>query len=343
MTRSFLIRFSVAIAAATALAMAAGSVRADDFYRGKQVSVYIGYGPGGGYDTYGRLVARYITQHIPGNPTTVPKNMPGAGSKRLATYLYDAAPKDGSEFGIVWSGLILDALLEDKGNKEFDASRFGWVGSMTKSTRAGIVWHTAAAQSLDDALKAEMVVGSTGARSGLGLHPVLLNRMLGAKFKIIAGYKGTADMTLAMERGELDGILGWDISNLLSTKASWLKEKQAKVFLQLSLQKDIRFPDVPLVMDYLAKDDDRQIMKLFLVTDEMAYLFIAPPSIPAERLKTLRDGFNAAVTTPAFLEDAKKLNLDVTPTSGREIEKLVRDIYSTPEPLLKQARLLVNE
>ncbi|MBX9775322.1 MAG: hypothetical protein K2Y71_13050 [Xanthobacteraceae bacterium] len=333
----------VAVGLVATLAANAAPSRADEFYRGKQVSVYIGYGPGGTYDTYGRLLAHYMSRYVPGNPTFVPRNMPGAGSKLLASYLYSAAPKDGREFGVIWSGLILDSLLDESRSEKFDASRFSWIGSMNKSTRGGVVWHTAPAQSLEDALHKTMVVGSTGARSGLGLYPLLLNRLIGAKFKIVGGYKGSTDMSLAMERGELDAIVGIDIANILNVKPDWFAAMKAKVFLQLSLQKDPQFPHAPLVMDFISKAEDRQFMKLFLAADDLSYLFIAPPSIPADRLRVLREAFVAVTKDPAFLVEAKKRNVEVKPTSGEAIASLVSDIYSTPASLLAQARALVNK
>lgn len=339
---STLSRLAIGVGAVLAASFigAPGSV-ADDFYRGRQLSVYIGYGPGGSYDAYGRLIARHIGKHIPGNPTLVPRNMPGAGSSVLANYLYGASPKDGTEFGVVWSGLVLDALLDPR--KDFDASRFSWIGSMNKSTRGGVVWHAAAAQSLDDAFRVTMVVGSTGDRSGLGLYPTLLNRMLGAKFKIIAGYKGTADMGLAMERGELDGILGVDINNNVAVKAGWLEGRLARVFLQLGLKRDPKFPEVPFIMDYLKSTDDQQLMKLFLVPDEISYLIIGPPAVPASRLDILRNAFVAATKDPLLLAEAAKLNLEVNPTDGASIAALVDDIYTTPQTLLSRARSISGQ
>jgi tripartite-type tricarboxylate transporter receptor subunit TctC len=320
----------------------ATTAQAQEAYRGKTLSVQIGYGAGGGYDTYGRLLARYMGKHIPGNPVLVPKNMPGAGSMKLANYLYVTAPKDGTEFGIIGNGVILEPLLGGAG-AQFDPTKFSWLGSLDKFVEIGVVRSNARAQSLEDAMKTEMVVGSTGSKSGTNLYPILLNNILGTKFKIVKGYTGTKEMTLAVERGELDGFLGWCVSCILSEKPDWVREKTVKVFVQTALEKDPRFPDAAMVMDYIKNEEDRKIMTLFLSNAEMSRPFVAPPNIPRDRFAILRAAFEASARDPNMVADAKKMNLDINLMTGETIDKLIETIYNSPKSVVEKASAIFNQ
>jgi tripartite-type tricarboxylate transporter receptor subunit TctC len=325
-----------------AVAACHGRAEAAEEFRGKTFSVQIGYGTGGGYDAYARLLARHMGRFIPGNPVLVPKNMPGAGSMKLANYLYVQSPKDGTEFGIIGNGVVLEPLLGGSGAL-FDATKFSWIGSLDRFVEIGVVRSSAQVQSLADAMKHEMVVGSTGSKSGTNLYPILLNSILGTKFKIVKGYAGTAELALAVERGEIDGFLGWCTSCILSEKPDWVRDGKVKVFVQTALEKDPRFPDADMVMDYVTKDEDRQVLSLFLSGAEMSRPFVAPPGLPKERLEMLRTAFEKMGGDAGFLSDAKKMELDINLTSGERIDALVKANYSAPKPVIARAAAVFNQ
>jgi tripartite-type tricarboxylate transporter receptor subunit TctC len=312
-----------------------------DFYKGKTVELYIGYSVGGGYDVYARLLARHLGKHIPGNPTIIPKNMEGAGSLRLANWLYNVGPKDGTVFGTIGRGTAFDPLLGHKG-AQFDASKFTWIGSANDEVSVCVAWHTAGVAQIEDLFTKELVVGGTGASADTDQFPRIANGVLGTKFKIITGYPGGNDVGLAMERGEVKGRCGWSWSSVKSTHPSWVQDKKINVLVQLALSKHPDLPDVPLIIDLAKTDEQRQVLKLIFARQVMGRPYLAPPGIPQDRAAALRQAFMATMQDKDFLADAEKAQLEITPVAGDRVEQLVKDIYATPPAVATMAADLLK-
>jgi tripartite-type tricarboxylate transporter receptor subunit TctC len=341
MTERILIRIA-AITAGLAAALAVAQAQSPaDFYKGKNVDLYVGYSVGGGYDLYARVLARHIGAHIPGNPTIVVKNMEGAGSLRLANWLYRVAPKDGSVFGIIGRGTGFDPLLSQQG-AQFDGPKFTWIGSGNHEVSVCVSYgDRAGVTKFADLMSHEMTVGGTGASADTDQFPRVVNGVLGTKMKIVSGYPGGNDIVLAMERGELQGRCGWSWSSVKATHGAWIAGKKINVLVQLALQKHPELPDVPLVTDLATNDQQRQILRLIFARQVMGRPFLAPPGIPPERVAALRTAFDETMKDPTFLADAEKAQLEVNPVSGEELQKLVADIYKTPPEVAKQAAALL--
>jgi len=313
-----------------------------DFYKGKTVSVVIGYPPGGGFDTTARLLIRHMPRHLPGNPTMIAKNVPGAGSLRAANYLFNVAPKDGSEFGIIGPSVPFGPLWSREG-VSFEAMKFNWLGSLDRWVSIALVWHTAKVQTLDGALKTEVVAGATGSGDMTVTYPRLTNALLGTKFRIVPGYQGTPDLNLAIERGEVDGRLGWCWDCLKLDRPDWVSHQKVTILLQFAFAKHPELKDVPLVMDLAKNDADRQLMRLAFANQEMARPFLTPPDVPADRVAALRAGLEATAKDPAFLEEARKLNVPINVATWQEIETLMREVYATPQPIIERAARIIND
>jgi tripartite-type tricarboxylate transporter receptor subunit TctC len=329
------IGYSVALVAGLS-----GPARADavsDFYRGRTVNLVIGYAPGGGYDLYARTLARHIGRHIPGNPTVVVQNMPGAGSIKAANYLYKVAPKDGSTFGGFSRGAFLDPLLGRGEGTQYDAAKFGWLGSI--SNEVGVCAFRAAAdiKSWADMRTKPYVIGSTGAGADADVFPTVLRKMFRLPMKVVAGYGGAADLVIAIKRGEVDGRCGWSWSSLMSWNRDMIEGRQIEVVLQLASRKLDELAQVPLVTEVAETDDQRTALKLIISRQTMARPYVAPPGIPAERLAALRSAFDATVQDDAFLADAKRQDLEVRPVTGAEADALIREVYATPPAIVKLA------
>ena len=328
-------------AAVLALAVPARAQNPADFYKGRNVELYVGYSVGGGYDLYARVLARHIGRHIPGNPTVVVKNMEGAGSLRLANWLYRVAPKDGSTFGIIGRGTGFDPMMGQQA-AQFDGTKFTWIGSGNHEVSVCVSYQGhGGITTFDDLRTKEMTVGGTGASADTDQFPRVVNGVLGTHMKVVSGYPGGNDVVLAMERGELQGRCGWSWSSVKSTHGSWIAEKRLNVLVQLSLQKHPELPDVPLIIDLAKTEEQQQILKLVFARQVMGRPFLAPPGIPPERAAALRKAFMETMTDPAFLADAEKSQLEVTPVPGEELQKLVAEIYRTPPEVAKKAAALL--
>jgi tripartite-type tricarboxylate transporter receptor subunit TctC len=332
-------------AAAAVLALAtvasANAQSPADFYKGKNVDLYIGYSVGGGYDLYARLLAKHMGKHIPGNPTIIPKNMEGAGSLRLANWLYNVAPKDGTAFGTIGRGTAFDPLLGHKG-AQFDATKFTWVGSANNEVSVCVAWHTSGITKFEDVLNRELIVGGTGPAADTDQFPKIVNGVLGTKMRVIAGYPGGNDVSLAMERGEVHGRCGWSWSSVKSTQQKWLQEKKINVLVQLALQKHPDLPDVPLVTDLAKTDEQRQVLKLIFARQVMGRPYLAPPGVPKDRADALRNAFMATMKDPEFAAEADKAQIEIVPVPGDDIQKLVTELYQTPPAIAQKAAALIK-
>jgi tripartite-type tricarboxylate transporter receptor subunit TctC len=307
-----------------------------DFYKGRNVDLYIGYSVGGAYDLYARVIARHLGKHIPGNPTIVPKNMEGAGSLRLANWLYNVGPKDGTAVATIGRGTAFDPLLGSKG-AQFQADRFTWIGSANNEVSVCVAWKTSGISKLEDVLAKELIVGGTGQAADTDQFPRVLNGVLGTKFKIVTGYPGGNDVTLAMERGEVKGRCGWSWSSVVATHKRWIDDKSIIVLAQLSLDKHPDLPDVPLIMDFAKSEDQQRMFKLIFARQVMGRPYLAPPGVPADRAEALRKAFMETMQDPEFLAEAEKSQLEINPVAGTEVEKLVKDLYQTPKALADKA------
>lgn len=338
--------FAAVGAAALALSAWTGAARADDaaiasFYKGRSVTLYIGYSVGGGYDLYARELARYLGNHIPGNPTIVPQNMPGAGSLRLANYLYNVAPKDGSAIATFARGMATDPLLGGKGD-QFDARKFTWIGSITDEVSVCAFWHTSGIETWQDMQSKSYTIGGTGSASDTDVFPKVLKHIFHLNLKLVTGFPGGSDVVLALERGEVNGRCGWSWSSLVSRNKQLYDTKQIFVPVQLALHKHEDLPNVPVVTELTKDPKQLQALKLIFSRQSMARPYVAPPGIPADRKAALRKAFDETMKDPAFLAEAKKTDIEVHPVSGAEIDQLLTDLYNSPPQVVQLAKDAIN-
>ena len=312
-----------------------------EFYKGRNIELYIGYSVGGGYDLYARVLARHIGKHIPGNPTVVPKNMEGAGSLRLANWLAKVAPKDGSVFGTVSRGVPFDPLLGLPGT-QFNGTDFSWIGSANNEVSICASWGTSKITKIEDVFTTQMVIGGTGPSDDTVQFPRVLNGVLGTKLKIITGYPGGNDVVLAMERGEVEGRCGWSWSTIVATHGDWIKEKKIHLLLQLALEKHPGLPNVPLIADMAKTTEQKQIIKLIFARQVVGRPYIAPPGIPKDRLAALRKAFMDTMVDKDFLADAEKSKIEISPVPGDKVESLMKEVYETPADVAQKAGALLK-
>jgi tripartite-type tricarboxylate transporter receptor subunit TctC len=311
------------------------SLRAEDFYKGKTIYLMVGSAPGGGYDTYGRLVAQYIRNHIPGDPVIVIQNMPGAGSLVLTNHLAHVAPHDGTVFGAV-NPLVSSQPLFYPKRARFDPRQFGWIGSVLRENHIGLARSDTGITSFDDVFKKELIVAGTGGATNS--YPLLTNAILKTRFKVVSGYKGTSNGMLAVERGEVGGLVGITWASAQATQSAALKSGKLHVFVQFGLQKHPDLPNVPWVFDYAKSPDDRAALKLILSNQEYGRPFITPPGVPDAVLGILRQAFDETMKDPAFLADAKKRNIDIDPVDGKAIQQLVDETYRSSPQIVDRVR-----
>jgi tripartite-type tricarboxylate transporter receptor subunit TctC len=331
--RSTSIAFGIVAALLAQPAFAAG---VEDFYKGKTISLVIGYSVGGGYDLYGRLLARHMGKYIPGQPTIVPQNMTGAGSMRAASFLYAAAPKDGTVFG-TFGRTIATAPLLAPTSAPLDATKLTWLGSITNEVSLCATWHASAVKTWQDALDKPINMGGEGTGADPDVYALLYKNVFGAKWKLIAGYHGTNDIMLALERGEVDGLCGLSWSTLKARRMQWLNDKKIIIINQAALKKQPELPDIPLASDLTQDREKLQILKLFLASQEFARPFAAPPDIPADRKAALIAAFEQTMRDPEFLAEAQKLSMDVNPLSANAVSDLIAELYATPKPVVEKA------
>ena len=334
-------RGAVAAAVIAALPATAWAQTPAEFYKGKNVDLMVGYSAGGGYDVYARMIARYIGKHIPGNPTVVVKNLDGAGSLRLANALYNQLPKDGTVFGTVARGAAFDPLLGNKA-AQFDASKFSWIGSANDEVSVCVAWNTSGITKIEDTFDKELVVGGTGPSADTDQFPRIVNGVLGTKMKIVTGYPGGNDVSLAMERGEVQGRCGWSWSSVISTRKDWYDSKKINVLVQMSLAKHPDLPNVPLVLDLAKTPEQKQILTLVFARQALGRPFLAPPGVPADRLAALRKAFMDTMKDPEFIAEADKAKLEITPIDGEKVQQIVVDAYKVDPAIAKKTEELLK-
>jgi tripartite-type tricarboxylate transporter receptor subunit TctC len=314
-----------------------------DFYSGKTVQVLIGFSPGGGYDIYGRTLARYMGRHIPGNPKLVPQNMPGAGSLKVVNYLYGVAPKDGTALAHFAPGMMFEPLLGHAEGVQFEATKFTWLGSVSREASVCAFMSGAGIKTWQDMRTKSYVIGASGGGAESDVFPTVLRNMFRLPLKIVTGYPGGTEITLAMERHEVDGRCGWSWTSLLSRSKALLDSKQIDIVLQIALQKTKDLPDVPLILDVTEDAEQKAALKLIVARQGIARPFAAPPGVPPERARALRDAFDATMKDPDFIAEAKGQNLDVEPVTGGEVDALIREVYASSPEAVRLATASLKE
>jgi tripartite-type tricarboxylate transporter receptor subunit TctC len=319
-----------------ALPQAAYAQPAEPFFARKTVTISIGYTAGGSYDLYGRLIARHLGKHVPGNPTVVAQNMPGAGSLKAANWLFSAAPKDGTALGVIVESAALEQVLGNK-SAQYDAAKYNYVGRVATSNNIFMMWHTAKVQSIADAQKQETILAGTGPGSIAETVPRLLNALIGTKFKLVSGFPASTEAMLAMERGEVDGA-GSSWAAVFVSKQDWLKEKKIRVILQTQPgERHPDLPDTPSLTEYGNTPEDRLVTALYASGSGIGRTLLGPPGIPDERMQILRTAFDAMVKDPAFVADIRKVNVELSPLSGAKVQELIRRTLAVPASVRERA------
>jgi tripartite-type tricarboxylate transporter receptor subunit TctC len=324
--------------AATTLATAAMAQSDDGYFKGKTVTIAVGGTAGGGIDIGARMVARYIGNHLPGRPNVTPALMPGAGGVRLLEHLRQVAPKDGTYIGAFATGPIIEPLISTR-PVAYKTSDFTAIGALEKDVSFCATWHASPIKTIQDAMKREATVAGTGAASSTDIFPLALNATLGTKFKLITGYVGTQETIIAIERGETDGRCGWGWSSLKSEKPDWVRDKKLNMLVQLSLTKHPEAMDVPLAIDLIPDEAGKQMMKVLVAPQDITRPYLAPPGMPADRVREVRAAFMATMKDEGYRAEFIKLMGDEpTPTSGEDMQKLLNEIYATPPAVIARLK-----
>lgn len=331
----------VSLVGALMTPLSASAETVEEFYEGNTVTLYIGYSVGGGYDTYARLVAAHLGKHIPGNPTVLPSNMPGAGSLRLTNWLYEAAPRDGTAIGAVARAVPFEPLLKNPA-ASFDALEFNYIGNANVETSLCAVNADTGVSSVADMKDKEVLVGGTGAASDPNQQSNILNAALGTKMKIIDGYPGGNDIVLAMERGEVSGRCGWSWSTIKATKADWVEDKKVNLVVQLGTERNPELPDVPLASDLAESDAARSLIGFVVAPLEMGRPYLAPPGVPQERVDALRAAFDATMKDPDFMAAAAETGIEINPSTGEKLQQVVEQVYKTDPAVVDRIIEIVN-
>jgi tripartite-type tricarboxylate transporter receptor subunit TctC len=312
----------------------------EEFYKGRSMSLIVGFNPGGAYDPYARSVARHLPKHLPGSPDIVVKNMQGAGSVRAANHLYNVAPKDGSEIGLIAGSAAIEPLFGVRPTK-FDGQKFTWLGSANDEPGVCFAWHTSPIKDASELFERELVIGASGT-SNLDF-PLALNAVLNTRLKIVRGYNGTSSIMLAMERGEVQGMCGMVYAAVKTAHPDWLADKKVRVLMQIGLEPNKAMAGIPFVMNLAKSEDDKRVLRLLVGWTIMGRPYLAPPGIPEDRKAALRRAFDATMRDPAFLADAAKMRLDISPIAGAQIDRFLADVYATPKPLVQRAAKILAQ
>ena len=321
-----------------ALVASATGARSDEaeFFKGKTITVLIGYAAGGTYDATARLVSRHIGHHIPGNPNVIAQNLPGSGGIKAILNLYSVSPRDGTTLGMLARSYAIEPTFNPQKAK-YDPSRFIPIGSTSQEVSVGVVWNSRGIKSLNDLQTHQITAGATGVTDDTGRFPTLIRKLTGSKIKVVTGYPGGNDVTMAMERGEVDARIGWSWGSLKSRSKQWLDDKKVTILIQMATQKAPDLPDVPLIMDFAKTDVDKKALELLFSPQISAWPLIAPPEVPQERVEILRRAFNETMKDPAFLADAEKMQIEIDPVSGEKMQSVVTRIAAFDRSIIDRA------
>jgi len=333
----------VALAAAALLTLPAASAadEASDFYRGKTITVVVGFGAGGGYDIYARLLAHHLGNHIAGAPNVVAQNMEGAGSVRAANYVYSVAPKDGTVIAAVNQNMPMYQMLGGAG-AQFNAAQINWLGSMAYSNGTLYTWYQSGIRTLADAKSRDVLVGGVGTTSDSYIYPTLINGLLGTRFKVINGYAGTKEIHLALERGEVMGRGGNTWASLTSSNQDWVDQKKINLLVQIGFNSEPEIGQVPLLIDLVNTPEEKQIVTVVTLPTALGYTNWLAPEVPAGRMKLLREAYDATMRDQAFLEEAGKHAMMIRSQTGAEIAALIKQAASVPKPVLDRTAQLLG-
>jgi tripartite-type tricarboxylate transporter receptor subunit TctC len=330
------------VLAADLCANSAHAQSVESFYRGRTVTIVVGYSVGGGYDAHARVLARHLGRHLPGNPAVVTQNMPGAGSLRAANYIYNAAPKDGTTLGVFARGMAMEPLI-GASSTSFDSRKFAWIGSGTNEVSVCATWHASKVKTWNDGLAIPFTVAGEGSGSDPDIFSVMLRNVFGVRLRLVSGYPGGADMTLAIERGEVDGRCGWTWSSVKLQRPDWAAGHQLNVLIQLAMQPSPELPGVPLITEFATTERQRQIVGLVLSRQAMGRPLVAPPGTPDDRKAALRRAFDATMADPDFVAEATARGLEVNPVTGADLDKLLVELYATPPAVIAEVKAIIAE
>lgn len=329
------------LAGLTLQPLAAGAQTPEEFYKGRQITMLIGGGVGGGYDVYYRTFARYATKHIPGQPNIIPKNMPAASGLAAASTLYTTAEKDGATIGAFPNNVPMDPLFGNPGAR-YDAQKLNWLGSIGKLENVCATWITSPIKTIAQAREREVIVAGAAATSNSAIMPKVLNALLGTKFKAVIGYDPGSGLTMALESGEAEGICGLSWSTMKASRPHWIKENKLNVIVQMGLDKLRDLPDVPSALDLVTDPTKKKVLELILIRQEPGRPLAAPPGVPADRLAVLRHAFDATMQDPEFRAEAEKVQMEIDSLSASQIDQLLASAYSSPKEIVQQAAELLE-
>jgi tripartite-type tricarboxylate transporter receptor subunit TctC len=333
---SFAVSLIATIAASLAAIPTSAADPVADFYNGKSIALLIGFGPGGGYDSYARVLARHLGKHIPGQPSVIPQNMPGAGGLAAANFLYNVAPADGLTLGIFGPFNVLEPLFGNP-SARFDPTRFTWIGKMDVDAGGCGAWRGSGIERFSDLQKKEVAFGSSGRASTTTQQVLALKNMLGAKVKIVQGYKGSADITLAMRRGEVSAMCGIAASNVLVQLRDDVKNGDIRMFIQFGRKNAPEFGDAENIYDLLPTSEDKQVAEIIFRPNELGKPIASSPGLPADRTRALRDAFMATMQDATFLDEMNRMSLPINTATGEEVAQIFSSLYATPKPLIERA------
>jgi tripartite-type tricarboxylate transporter receptor subunit TctC len=341
MTTGFNSWTACVVAAGFVWGMCATTSRADEieaFYRGKTIELYVGFFVGAGYDQRGRLLARHMGKYIPGNPAIVVKNMEGAGSLKLGNWLKSTAPRDGSVFGLIGRGAGFDYLFGNQA-ATFSGPELNWIGTPNSETNICAVVASSGISRIEDTYTKRVIVGSV-AGGDSGELPVIMNTVFGSKFDIVSGYKVSGDVSLAIERGEVQGRCGWSWSSIKNTHQAWVDDKRLNLLLQFGFKKHAELPDVPLVLDIAKDEKQKQLLRLVIARQLFGWPFVAPPGVPADKVAVLRKAFMQAMQDEELVAEAAKQKIEIDPVPGEELQRLITELYATSAEMVAEAKRL---
>jgi tripartite-type tricarboxylate transporter receptor subunit TctC len=321
-------------------ACAASATESEPFFKGKVINLYVGFAPGGTYDYYSRTMARFIGRHIPGAPTVIVHTMPGAGSFQAANFLYAVAPRDGTALGMITQNAAIEEILRTPG-VQYRATEFNWIGRVSGIREVHFTWKSAKAKTIEDATQHETQLAGTGPGSPSDSYPKLLNAFVGTRFKVISGYPGSTQAMLAMERGEVDGALtSWHTLN--RAQPAWLANRDINLLVQYGFERHPDLPDVPTMLDLARTDEARQVFAFVLGNTLIGRSIVAPPGIPAERVKVLRDAFKATLDDPDFRAEIDKSQSEFDPAPGAAVQRYIQDTASVPKAVADRVQAILR-
>ncbi len=327
---------------ASALSVSANAQSVEEFYKSRSLTVIVGYSPGGGYDTHVRGVLRYYNRHLPGKPNIIVQNMTGAGSLVATNHLYNLALKDGSVIGMVRAPVL--EPLTGTSSSNFDATKFNWIGSgMTEFTVCALLGGSPAIKTFADATKTQVTLAGSGPGSDDDMISKMLIKLLGLKAKVVSGYPGGAEMQLAVERGEVDGRCGWSFTSIKLAHPEWVTERKLRFLASLSMERWPELPEVPSIMEIAQTDEQKNILKVAILSADLGRPFMAPPGVPADRVAALRDAFVKTIQDPDYIAEVTARKETPTLVDGKRAEAIIKELFATPPELLKQAKAIVNE